>query len=67
MALAKDRVQKSQEETLVKELALIETIGDVKKLEENGSAATVEDAVKGAKSAVSSGKKGTSNGVASAC
>lgn len=66
MALAKDRVQKSQEETLVKELALTETIGDVK-LEENGSAATVEDAVKGAKSAVSSGKKGTSNGVASAC
>ncbi|KAH9728432.1 YTH domain-containing protein ECT2 [Citrus sinensis] len=67
VALAKDRVQKSQEETLVKELALTETIGDVKKLEENGSAATVEDAVKGAKSAVSSGKKGTSNGVASAC
>ncbi|KAH9784460.1 YTH domain-containing protein ECT2 [Citrus sinensis] len=66
-ASAKDRVQKSQEETLVKELALIETIGDVKKLEENGSAATVEDAVKGAKSAVSSGKKGTSNGVGSAC
>lgn len=67
MAFAKDRVQKSQEEMLVKEPTLNETNGDVKKLEENGSTATVEDAVKGAKSAVSSGKKGASNGVASAC
>ncbi|KAI9187279.1 hypothetical protein LWI28_026310 [Acer negundo] len=44
-----------------------ETNGEVEKLDEDGLAATVEDTGKGATPVVLSGKKGSSNGVASAC
>lgn len=62
MKIAKDNVQKP---------VTSETNGEMKKLEEVESAATVEDAAKSTKPAVLAEKKGSpkssANGVASAC
>ncbi|TXG66311.1 hypothetical protein EZV62_007586 [Acer yangbiense] len=70
----KDGAQKSLDEALKSKLvdaasgeAQEETNGEVKKLDEDGLVTTVEDTGKGATPLVLSGKKGSSNGVASAC
>ncbi|KAL5767914.1 hypothetical protein ACOSQ2_014697 [Xanthoceras sorbifolium] len=68
----KDGAQKSLDEALINRLvdasgAAEETNGDLKKLDEDRLAAMVEDTGKGGTSVVLSGKKGGSNGVASAC
>ncbi|KAK0600426.1 hypothetical protein LWI29_014852 [Acer saccharum] len=70
----KDGAQKSLDEALKSKLvdaasgeAQEETNGEVKKLDEDGLAATVEDTGKVSTPVVLSGKKGSSNGVASAC
>ncbi|KAK1583932.1 hypothetical protein Q3G72_028276 [Acer saccharum] len=70
----KDGALKSLDEALKSKLvdaasgeAQEETNGEVKKLDEDGLAATVEDTGKVSTPVVLSGKKGSSNGVASAC
>lgn len=74
MTLGKDRVQKSIDESLVKEVhvatatSVDSTNGEPNKVEENRSSAAVEDGEKGGVKAVGlSGKVVGSNGAASAC